>query len=424
MTFVSKLAMAAVLTLGTATLSVAPAAAQKADKKAAAAAGEIKVSEEFRKAAAAGEAALKAKDVATAETQITAAETVSKNDDERYYAAWLRLQLELERKSEPGQMKALQVLWTSPKTPADRAPLYGSVYNFMAGTRAAADKKHPEAIAFLLKARELGSKEADLPVVLANSYSATGNQAAAIAEVDRAIKTSKEAGRKPPADWYKFAIPRVNQAGDRAAMADWLTRFIQEYPTVQNWRWAIQVFRQGTPAGGSEKVEKLDLYRLMRATNALADRGDYADYAFQAQQSGLPWEAVAAIEEGRKNGKVPASDADTGRTFAASQAAAKAEGSLDTLAKQAAASAKGAPASQTADAFLASGNYARAIELYDMSLTKGGVNVDEVNLHRGIALHALGRKDDARTAFQQIKTGPYSNLSLLWQASIDFPPLA
>lgn len=423
MTFVSKLALAAVLTLGSGALGAMPASAQKADKKAAEA-PELKVSEPFRKAASAGEAALKAKDLATAETQIAAAEAASKNDDEHYYAAWLRLQLELERKNQPGQMKALQILWTNPKTPADRAKVYGAVYNFMAGSMASDQKKHAEAIPFLLKARELGSTEADLPVMLANSYSQTGNQPAAIAEVDNAIKASKAAGRKPPVDWYKFAIPRVNQGGDRAQMAAWLTRFIQEYPTVQNWRWAIQVFRQGTPAGGSEKVEKLDLYRLMRSTNALADRGDYADYAFQAQQSGLPWEAVAAIDEGRKNGKVPTTDADTVRTYTASQAAVKGEGSLDTLAKQAAAAKTGAPASQTADAFLASGNYARALELYDLALTKGSVNVDEVNLHRGITLTALGRKDEARTAFQQVKTGPYSNLSLLWQASIDFPPLA
>ncbi|WP_448664587.1 hypothetical protein ACG3SL_07905 [Sphingomonas sp. CJ20] len=422
MTFVSKLAMAAVLTMGTTALGTAPAIAQKAAKNA----GEpqLKVSEEFRKAAAAAETALKANDLTTADTQLTAAETVAKTDDERYYAASMRLQIELARKSTAGQLKALQALWTNPKTPADRVPLYGSVYNFMAGSAAADQKKHAEAIQFLLKARELGSKEGDLPVLLANSYAATGRQAEAIAEVDNAIKISKAAGRKAPAEWYKFAIPRVNQTGNRAAMADWLTRFIQEYPTVQNWRWAIQVFRQGTPAGGSEKVEKLDLYRLMRSTNALADRGDYADYAFQAQQSGLPWEAVAVIDEGRKSGKIAAGDADTSRTYTSAQTAVKSEGSLETLAKQAAAAKTGASASQTADAFLASGNYARAVELYDAALTKGSVNVDEVNLHRGIALQRLGRKDDARTAFQQVKTGPYANLALLWQSSIDFPPLA
>jgi hypothetical protein len=41
----------------------------------------------------------------------------------------------------------------------------------------------------------------------------------------------------------------------------------------------------------------------MRATNALADRNDYADYSFAAQQSGLPWEAVAVIDEGRNRAR-------------------------------------------------------------------------------------------------------------------------
>jgi len=416
MTFVSKLALAAVLTLGTTAFTAAPAAAQKAEK-----APELKVSEEFRKAAAAGDAALKAKDLATAETQIAAAEAVAKNDDERYYANWLRLQLELQRGNEPAQVKALQALSTNPRTPPENARTFGALYNFLAGKQLTQQKKPAEAIPLLLKARELGATQPDLPVLLANAYAASGKNAEAVAEVDRAIQADKAAGRKPPADWYKFAIPRVNQTGDRTAMASWLTRFIQDYPTVQNWRWALMVFGQGN---ASDRFEKINLYRLMRSTNSLAGRGDYADYAYAAQQAGLPWEAVAAIDEGRKSGAIPSGDADVQRIYTTSQAAVKAEGSLETLAKQAASASNGTSASQTADAFLAAGNYARAIELYDLALQKGGVNADQINLHRGIALQRLGRKDEARTAFQQVKNPSYANLALLWQASIDFPPLA
>jgi tetratricopeptide (TPR) repeat protein len=420
MTFVSKLALAAVLTLGTSALGTAPALAQKADK--ANAGPELKVSEEFRKAAAAGDAALTAKDLATADTQITAAETVAKHDDEKYYSAWMRLRLELERKNEAGQMKALGLLASNPKTPADRVGVYGGLYNFMLGSELIKQKKPAEAIPALLKARELGANQPDLPVLLANAYAAAGKPTEAIAEVNRAIELSKAAGRKPPVDWYKFVIPRVKATGDNAATADWLKRFIAEYPTVQNWRWAIQVFRQGAPATGG-KTDRLNLYRLMRATNALADRGDYADYSFAAQQAGLPWEAVAVVDEGRKSGKVPAGDADVGRTYTASQAAVKSEGSLEGLAKQSAAAKDGRTAQQTADAFLASGNYARALELYDLALQKGSVDADEVNLNRGVALRALGRKDEAKTAFGTVK-GAYANTALLWQTSVDFPPLA
>jgi tetratricopeptide (TPR) repeat protein len=415
MTFVSKLALAAVLTLGT----TAPALAQKADKNAA---PELKVSDEFRKPAAAADVALKAKDLATADTQITAAEAVAKTDDEKYYSTYLRLQLELERKNEAGQMKALGLLASNPKTPADRVNVYGGIYNYMLGGELIKQKKAAEAIPVLLKARELGTNQPDLPVLLANAYAATGKNAESIAEVNKAIEASKAAGRKPPIDWYKFVIPRVKASGDTAATADWLKRFIAEYPTVQNWRWSIQVFRQGAPAGGG-KTDRLNLYRLMRATNALADRGDYADYAFAAQQSGLPWEAVAVIDEGRKSGKIPAGDADVGRTYTASQAAVKSEGSLDALARQSAAAKDGRTAQQTADAFLASGNYARALELYDLSLQKAGVDADEVNLNRGVALRALGRKDEAKTAFGTVK-GAYASTAQLWLASVDFPPLA
>jgi hypothetical protein len=415
MTFVSKLALAAVLTLG-----AAPAIAQKADKQNAA--PELKVSDEFRKPAAAADAALKLKDLATADTQLTAAEAVAKTDDEKYYSTYLRLQLELERKNEAGQMKALGLLASNPKTPADRVNVYGGIYNYMLGAELIKQKKPAEAIPALLKARQLGTKQDDLPVLLANAYAATGKNAEAIVEVNNAIEASKAAGRKPPIDWYKFVIPRVKASGDNAATAAWLKRFIAEYPTVQNWRWSIQVFRQGAPAGGG-KTDRLNLYRLMRATNALADRGDYADYAFAAQQSGLPWEAVAVIDEGRKSGKIPAGDADVGRTYTASQAAVKSEGSLDALAKQSAAAKDGRTAQQTADAFLASGNYARALELYDLSLQKAGVDADEVNLNRGVALRALGRKDEAKTVFGTVK-GAYASTAQLWLASVDFPPLA
>lgn len=417
MTFVSKLALSAVLALGTPMLVATPAAAQKKDEKAP----ELKVSEEFRTPAAAADAALKAKDLATADTQLTAAEGVAKNDDERFFAASLRLQLELERKNVAGQLKALQVLSTSPRTPADKAKVYGAVYNYMLGDQLLAQKKPAEALPALLKARELGSDQPDLPVLLANAYAGTGKQAEAVAEVDRAIQASKAAGRKAPAEWYKFAIPRVHQLGDRAATATWLTRFIQEYPTVQNWRWGISVFGLGA---SDDKFERMNLYRLMRSTNSLAGRSDYANYAYAAQQAGLPWEAVAVIDDGRKTGAIPSGDADAQRTYTASQAAVKAEGSLDGLAKKAEAAATGKNAVGTADAFLASGNNARALELYDLSLQKGGVSADQVNLNRGIALQRLGRKEEAKAAFQQVKAGPYANLALLWAASVDFPPLA
>lgn len=418
MTFVSRLALAAAFTLGATALSSVPAFAQKEPQ--------LKVSDAFQKTSALAEAAIKAKDIATAETQVAATEALVKNEDERFYAAWMRLQLELAKNNEPGQIAALEVLSQSPKTPPERIQTYKQVHAYLKGSQLAAQKKHAEAIPLLLQARQLGATQTDLPVLLANSYGQTGNNAAAIKEVSGAIDASKAAGRKPPEDWYKFAIPKVHASGDRAAMISWLNRYIQDYPTGKNWRWGVEVFRQGTPAGegAAARNERVSLYRLLRATNGLADRGDYNAYSYLVQSAGLPWEAMAVIDEGRKSGKIPAGDSDVQQTYTTAQKQSKAEGSLDALAKTAAAAKDGKSAKQTADAFLASGNNARALELYDLALTKGAIDTDEVNLNRGIALRALGRKDEAKTAFGAVKAGPYANVATLWATSIDLPPLA
>lgn len=414
MTFVSKLAMAAALTLGAGALGSVPAAAQNAP--------ELKVSKEYQAAAALADAAVKANNIAAAETQIAATEALAKNEDERYYIALLRLQLETLKRNEAGQIVALDALAANPKSPPERVAAYRQISAYLKGAQLIAAKKPAEAIPQLLQARQLGSTQADLPVLLANAYSQTGKNAEALAEVNTAIESSKAAGRKPPQDWYKFAIPRANKSGDRAAMASWLTRYMQDYPSAENWRWAVLVFGEGAGTAANRN-ERVSLYRLMRATNVLAGRSDYHAYSYLVQSAGLPWEATSVIDEGRKSGKIPAGDAEIQRTYATAQGQAKAEGSLETLAKTAAAAKDGKSAKQTADAFLASGNNARALELYDVSLTKGGVDTDEVNLNRGIALRALGRKDEAKTAFNTVKAGPYSNVALLWATSIDFPPL-
>lgn len=415
MNFASKLALAAMLSLGTTALTATPAAAQKKNDKADPNA--LKVSDEFRKPAALAETAVKAKDWATAEPQITAAEAAAKNDDEKYYAAWLRLQLELGRGNEAGQIAPLQVLVVSPRTAPAAVGPYNARLNFLLGKAAAAQKKHADVVNYMTKARELGEKNVDIPLMLANSYAATGKNAEAATEARNAIEFAKSTGQKAPEAWYQFAIPKVNATGNRDAVADWLAYYLKDYPSVKNWRWAMEVLGQG--AKGTDrnaKIERLDLYRLRRATNALADRGDYADYAYAAQSSGLPWEALSVIEEGRKNGKLPATDADGNRTYTAAQAGVKSSPSLDALAKQGGV--------DNADALLAAGDSTRALALYDAALAKGGANAAEINLHRGIALARLGRKDEAKTAFQAVTTGPFVNIALLWQVSLESPPLS
>lgn len=422
MNFVSKLTLAAMLTLGTTALAT-PALAQKKGEKPATGAPQLKISADFRKAATPAEAAVKAKNWAAAEPAIAASEAVAKNDDERYYAAYLRYVLEENRNNEPGQIAALSSLVGNASTPKDLVQGYRPRLEFLQGMQASKAKDNAGVIQHLTKAREYGSKQIDIPIMLANAYAATNKPAESILETRRAIDAAKASGQKAPESWYKFAIPKVNALGDRAAMTEWLTAFIRDYPTVLNWRWAISVYQQTAVKGGDPRVEKMALFRLMRATGTLADAADYLRYADNAHGVALSAEALAVIDEGRKAGKIPAGDSDAARLTAAATARVKADLSLAALAKQAAAAKDGKTAASAADVHLASGSYAAAVDLYTLALSRGGVDVDEVNLNRGIALQRAGRKEEARAAFQTVRPGPLANIASLWQTSIDVPPL-
>jgi hypothetical protein len=428
MKVVSKLALTAMLALGSTALVSTPALAQK-DKKGAAAKEDpnaLKVGDAFRKAAQPAMDAVQAKNWAAAAPALDALDQAVQNDDEKYYAAYLRTRVQIGQNDMAGLTKTLPILIASPRTPANELPIYKRQYYTIIGNQALNEKKYPEAIDGLTKAREAGNNDFDISIALANAYAATGKPNESVAEVDRAIQSVKATGQKPPVAWYQFAIPRVYATGNRAATADWMKKMIADYPTKQNWRWGVLVMRGSADQAGGRltPAQRIDLYRLLRTTKVLADQNDYLDYAESVNAAGLPWEAVAVIDEGRAAGKLPAGNADIGRVYTSAQTKSKSEGSLTPLIKQSQAAANGKMAAQTGDAFLASGDYAKAVELYDVALQKGGVATDDVNLHRGIALYNLGRKDEARTGFGQVKGAPAVDLAALWAVALDLPALS
>lgn len=411
MKIVSMVALAAAM------LSVAaPAAAQKNKKPEE---PKLELSAAFRTPAAAAQTAIAAKDWATADTHVTAAEAVAQNDDEKWIIAEMRLTVEANKKSNEGIARALDTLIASPRTARERLP----TYYFYRGDAAFKLKQYPVAITNLIKARELGAKELDIPLYLAQSYDATGNQREAVAEMMKLIDQTKASGGEVKDNWYTWAVARLYKTGDRAATAALMMRQLREFPTTQNWRKTIVLYRDSVNAAGTQldRRQRIDLFRLMRATKTLADQNDYFDYSKAAVEGGLPWEGGAVIVEGRASGKVPASSADFNQVAQMADTAIKTEGSLDVLARNAAKAANGREAAGTGDAFLSSGNNVRALELYDLALQKGGVEVNEVQLHRGIALANLGRKDEAKAAFALVQTAPLKDIAGFWTVWLDLP---
>ncbi|GAA0322525.1 hypothetical protein GCM10009087_36000 [Sphingomonas oligophenolica] len=418
MKLVSHLAIAAALSLG---IAAAPATA-KEKNAAQAAAPKLSVSAAFAKPAQAAEAAIAAKDYATADTQISAAEAVAKNDDEHYYVAKMRLTIAANRQDNPAIAQQLEVLIANPKTP----PADVVTYTYLRGSIAVDMKQDAQAIPFLLKARQLGSTSSDLPILLARAYGGTGKINEAIAEIDKAIAAETAAGRKAPDSWYGYAVSNLYASGNRAAAGQWLARELHEYPTAANWKTTILLYRDSADKAGTKltRAQKVDLYRLMSTTKVLSGQGDYFDYAETAFLLGIPWETISVIDQGRASGVIPAGSASFTQLYNNSRASISNGSPLPVYEKEAAAAANGAKAAQTADAYLASGNNAKAVELYGMALTKGGVNADEVNLRLGTALVHLGRRDEAKAAFAKVSGPLLADIAHFWALWLDTPQLS
>lgn len=419
---VSKAALVAAVLLAAPYAVSEPAAAQKKQKEEEA--PKLKVSDAFRKAAVEIENLVKAQDYAGAAAKIDALDALATNDDEKFFVANFRLQTAANLKDDAGTIRALDALIAHPKT----APADLGRFNYFRGDLVLKQKKHAEALPFLIKARELGyaPNGVNINLQIAQAQLDAGQLDAGVASIDAAIKAEEAAGRKAPVAWYKFAVDRLYRGGKKAAASDWLGRQMAAYPSAEGWRSILLIYmEQQRDKGAPLDVDvQLDLMRLMRAAKAMGGEADYHEYADLAQRRGLPWEAKAVIEEGRAAGKVQASNGAINELYRMATLREKAEGSLAGEEKGAAAAANGTAAKNVGDAYLGSRNFVKAAEMYRLALTKGGVDANLVNTRLGIALAMQGQKAEAKTAFQAVTGAPRGEIARFWATWLDQAPAA
>lgn len=424
----AKLALATMLASGTAGVAlIAPAAAK--DKPAPASTG-LKITPAFAKIANPARDVVNANNPAAAEPVVAQVEAAATTDDERYVAALFRNTLEAQKiraaqvanpraaVDQTGRARALDALIANPKTPAADRPGYAA----QRGELAYDARQYPQALQFFAQAKQLGYTNDNLDLMMVKAKIDSGDVAGGTADLERIVAASQAKGTTAPIEYYRYAIGRANKAHLTAQTVGWMNRYAAAYPKGQTWYEVLATYGfQQDATARLDAQQKIDLFRLMRASGGLADQYYYIEYAQKAQNAGLPLEAQAVLREGLANGKIPAGNTEAKALQVELARAAAAEGNLTTLETKARAGATGALAGQTGDVFLSSGNWAKAAALYQLALTKGGVDANVINTRLGIALARSGDKAGALAAFAKVQGSPRAEIASFWTTWLNNP---
>ncbi|WP_257550230.1 tetratricopeptide repeat protein [Sphingopyxis sp. DBS4] len=403
----SATAMAAILGCSMMAM-VAPAAAKEKPKKEEAAKGpSLSPSKAFGPVGKKMEDAAKKKDAAALQAAVTEGQSVASSNDDKYFLGFYTLQLGILNKDEALQEQGLDMALDSGFVPASDAGLY----NFYSGRFAYVKKNYPKAIQRFEAAKAAGSAEESLPVLLMDSYLNAGQVDQGIAIAKAGIEAAHAAGRPASEDLYVRPAKALQAAKRTDDLLDILTLRVRDYPQPEIWRNTLYILLQQV---GGDKDLNLDILRLMRATGAMTDRGEYLEYTALATDAGFPGEVVSVINEGAAKNIFPKSDARFGPLLASQTERANADRSgLIADAGKPGLTSNPKVARSTADALVSIGEVAKAIPIYEAI-----ASADPVAQYRlGVAQALAGQSDAAVASFAKVQ-GNRARLAKLWTVHV------
>jgi tetratricopeptide (TPR) repeat protein len=413
---VSRIALGAALVLGGASVvATAPADAQKKKKgeaPAAAAQGPT-LSKEERAALLPVQTAITAKDWAGAQAALPAAVAAGTSPGARYYIGRFQLEIGLGINNVALQAQGMDNLIASGQIPiADQGAIYRNQ-----GILADNANNKAKAEAAFAKVVELSPNSPEALIDLARIKSDLKKPAESVQLISRAIEMKRAAGQKVDESWYKYALKLAFDGRSNPALREASQKLSRDlvtaYPTKENWRDSVLIFRD---TNNLDAAADLDVLRFMRASGSLAGERDWYDLIDGLYKAGNYAEAKAVLDDGTAKRMIDpkkAAFAELVRLTSARMVGDRA--SLGGEESKAMAAASGATALKIGDAFYGYGEHSKAIALYRAALTKGGVDSNLVNTRLAMALLASGDRAGAEAAFRTL-TGPRQNLGAFWLA--------
>ncbi len=253
-----------------------------------------------------------------------------------------------------------------------------------------------------------GGRDAAMQAMLGQAYQLSGNDKAAVAAVQNAVKLS---GR-PEENWLRILLKSYGTLGDAKGVSDTTQTLVRLYPTQDNWRLLSSELRK--QASGDDRTA-LNVYRLMAALDLMDKPELYTDSAIIALQSGLPAEGVSIMEQGYTRKIFTAKDdARAQRVLGdARKKVAAQQPNLGKLAQAANGSKIGQDEVLLGEVLLSYGQAEQAAAAGKRALAKGA-NPDDVWMLIGRSQVQLKNGAEARKAFSQVKGAEAASVARLW----------
>ncbi len=321
------------------------------------------VSPAVGKALQAAQTAAKAGNNAAAINAINQARAAAKTAEEKDKSAQMAAYVFTRAGRYGDAASALQSVGAGP---SQLAPLY-----YRAG-------QYDKAIA---EARKGGGEQ--MQILIAQALMRKGDNKGAVAAYQGLIKAN---GPKPM--YLENLAGMQFKAGDKAGYLATTERLVRADSSPKRWQTLLANFRQNP----LRPEAKLAMYHLMQATGNLTsseDQIEFAKLALVANQAGTAKAALGTAEIG--------SDAMSQRLVqAANQMATKAVAEAPKLAASPSTAFKGG------GAYFGQGQYAKAMQAYDVAAKDGGAVGDQAMLFKGIAALKAGNVAAGRKAFDGV----------------------
>lgn len=346
--------------------------------------------------------------------QLGTVEAVAKSPSDKLLLGQWQQQLGIASGDNALSMKGLQNMLDSGLLEPDKVTLVNSVI----GSQAYQAKDYATAVRYLAPI-SAASTDDGVVQMLAESYAAQNQPTQALDALKAAITARKAAGGVVPQDWYSRAN-RIAYAGKLGPQSvEWAMALVEAFPSPFNWLGATQIVRNASPAYTNQ--ETLDMSRLMDRSGALTQDPkyvgrEYIEYIQAADFRRLPGEVARIAQAGIASGALQASDTSVSEALTQSKSRITADkASLPALARDAASASTGVTALAAGDAFLSYGEAAKAEEMYEMALKKGGIDKDRALTRQGIAEVDQAKYDEAKATFAQV-SGTRTQMAQLWSA--------